>query len=205
MTGFSQFALGGLYADNNPLPITLLDFNVKCVNNLAKIDWSTASETNNDYFTVERSSNGKLFNPFVNVKAAGNSNTIKNYSVNDDHPSSDGITYYRLKQTDYNGKFKYFSTKSINCSNNNSIEPIIVTYPNPFNDIVSFNISNLKDNNINIQITDVLGNRIESKELNDLEVNNLILNFNLSKYKNGIYYYKFTSGSEINTGMIIKN
>ena len=77
------------------------------------LKWTTASETNNDYFTVERSKNAILFNEVCKIKGAGSSDIVMNYTIDDNNPY-DGITYYRLKQTDYNGIEKYFNIISIN-------------------------------------------------------------------------------------------
>lgn len=89
------------------LPIELLYFDVDATDeNSVHIVWSTASETNNDYFTIERSLNGKIFDPIIVVLGAGMSNSIIEYSTVDDSPYF-GTSYYRLKQTDYDGMFEY--------------------------------------------------------------------------------------------------
>ena len=86
--------------------IELLFFNAKLENNTyVDLTWSTASEINNDYFTIERSQNGVYFQEFDIVEGAGNSTHKINYSLIDRDPF-DGISYYRLKQTDYDGKFE---------------------------------------------------------------------------------------------------
>ena len=100
---FSEFTSIG---NGTPLPISLLDFNVRPVLNQVEITWTTASETNNDFFTVERSQDGREFIPIGVVDGAGNSNTILNYKLMDADPYV-GISYYRLKQTDFDGKFEY--------------------------------------------------------------------------------------------------
>ena len=102
-TYFSPYILVGKIS---PLPIELLSFEAICNNNSVNLLWSTASEKNNDYFTIERSSDGITFQTVLTVKGAGNSNQVINYSAIDEKPI-DGIAYYRLKQTDYDGKFEY--------------------------------------------------------------------------------------------------
>ena len=70
------------------------------------MSWSTASEINNDFFTVEKSIDGHIFESIRQVAGAGFSTTVKNYSIYDRNPVS-GISYYRLKQTDYDCNFEY--------------------------------------------------------------------------------------------------
>ena len=77
-TSFSPFTFGSLSPSFNPLPITLLNFDGKMnANNDVELNWRTVSETNNKFFTVERSSDGVYFTPLVNVEAAGNSNAVE--------------------------------------------------------------------------------------------------------------------------------
>lgn len=98
-----------LYAMDNSgsrLPITLIDFTAKVSGSVVQLDWSTASETNNEYFTIERSSEGSSFHPVLTVDGAGNSSGVIDYQAIDPFPMN-GRTYYRLKQTDFNGQFEY--------------------------------------------------------------------------------------------------
>ena len=203
VTGFSQFSWGGFYGVN-PLPISLLDFKAIYGTNQVKIEWITASESNNDFFTVERSTDGKLFSQIAIIKGAGNSNTVINYNSTDNKPI-EGIAYYRLKQTDFDGKFKYIAVKSINCSQSNIIEPSISAFPNPFSGMLFFEANNLNDNHLTIEIFDVLGKKIENKEINNILINSASISFDLSKYNIGVYYYQFSSGNYLKTGKIIKN
>jgi hypothetical protein len=97
----------------NPLPIELILFNGSSEGNYNHITWSTASESNNDYFTVEKTIDGKSFTVVGIVGGAGNS-TVRNDYTLDDNNISQVINYYRLKQTDYDGLFKYSELISIN-------------------------------------------------------------------------------------------
>jgi hypothetical protein len=101
------------------LPVEFLDVNAKVDNDHVNVSWSTASETNNNYFTVERSADGINFEPLGNVKGAGNSNTVLLYGYIDDNPVK-GVSYYRIKQTDFNGNFKYSKTVTVSFDNNNT-------------------------------------------------------------------------------------
>jgi hypothetical protein len=90
----------------SPLPIELLSFTAHPVEKGCGLEWVTASETNNDYFTLERSHDGINFEEAVTVKGAGNSTQTITYRYTDEHAFS-GVSYYRLKQTDYDGHFEY--------------------------------------------------------------------------------------------------
>lgn len=84
------------------LPIELLYFDARKVDDIVKLDWATASETNNDYFAVERSTNGKGFHQLGIVDGAGNSTAVNEYSYRDYQPYEQN--YYRLSQHDFDGK-----------------------------------------------------------------------------------------------------
>jgi len=83
------------------LPIELIQFKATKVGAYVQLDWSTATEINNDYFTVERSVDGENFEVILTEKGAGNSSTQKDYRRYDEQPRV-GYNYYRLSQTDFN-------------------------------------------------------------------------------------------------------
>ncbi|MCU0434406.1 MAG: T9SS type A sorting domain-containing protein [Bacteroidia bacterium] len=85
-----------------PLPVEWLTVTGNCANNHALLRWSTATEQNNDYFTIERSTNGTSWTAIGNVQGAGNSSMINNYQFIDPLPLPT-INYYRIRQTDFNG------------------------------------------------------------------------------------------------------
>ncbi|MBL0340120.1 MAG: T9SS type A sorting domain-containing protein [Bacteroidetes bacterium] len=110
----------------NPLPIELLYFNGKRNHEVVDLKWVTETEINNDYFTVERSDDGTHFSKLMNVDGAGNSTSPLSYFAKDEHPLT-GNSYYRLKQTDYNGSTTLSKIIKINFSSDNSCQ----LYPNP--------------------------------------------------------------------------
>jgi hypothetical protein len=103
-SGWSNWGFGG--GGVNPLPIELLEFSARPNGNQVDVSWSTASEINNERFEVERSSNAQNFAKVATVAGAGNSNTLLSYSASDTQPLQ-GVSYYRLKQIDYNGSYAY--------------------------------------------------------------------------------------------------
>ncbi|NQX98867.1 MAG: T9SS type A sorting domain-containing protein, partial [Flavobacteriales bacterium] len=137
VTAFSPFTLASTTI-NNPLPVTLINFNARINSGVTKLTWTTASEINNDYFTLEKSKDGSHFFSFSEQAGAGNSNNTLNYYDIDENPYK-GVSYYRLKQTDFNGDFEYSKIVTIN----NIKEGTITAFPNPVKNILTFtNISN---------------------------------------------------------------
>jgi len=158
--------------DCGQLPIELLLFNIK-VEYEVMINWSTASETNNDYFTIEKSIDGSNFETIKTIQGAGNSNTIINYSEVDETPIN-GISYYRLKQTDYDGNFTY--SKTISIENNLKNNLISIQDNNIY--------INVNESNYQIKIYDICGKLIY------LKINN---NFNTiisNNFNSGTYIIK---------------
>lgn len=126
-TGISTFSNFGAGIPGSLLPIELSTFNASISGDNVKIKWSTLSETNNDYFTLEKSIDGENWSSIYTCDGAGTSTNVHNYSFIDEDPYS-GLNYYRLKQTDFNGNFVYSSVESIDIKND-SVSFVI--YPNP--------------------------------------------------------------------------
>jgi hypothetical protein len=108
------------------LPVTLLYFTARQNNNQVTLHWATASETDNDYFSIEKSRDGQQFNQVGRVAGAGTSVKKLTYQFNDDFPSG-GVSYYRLKQVDLDGTFTYSKTVKVS----SDITSALRVYPNP--------------------------------------------------------------------------
>ncbi len=113
----------------DPLPIELLDFNVQEISEGILVSWSTASETNNDFFSVERTQSAVSFEPIGILQGAGNSLVKLDYLFIDRRPPV-GTSYYRLKQTDFDGQYSYSTVKSITIDRVLT-EPVLMIFPNP--------------------------------------------------------------------------
>ncbi|MEM7102425.1 MAG: hypothetical protein AAF502_04770 [Bacteroidota bacterium] len=96
----------------SPLPIELLNFEANLENGKVLLEWVTVSEFQNDFFTIERSSDGVVFEELVRIEGAGDSNTENYYHTVDEAPFL-GTSYYRLKQTDFDGEFTYSDVEVI--------------------------------------------------------------------------------------------
>ncbi len=129
----SWFTLGSTTTFNS-LPIELVNFNVQAVENKVDLSWQTASEINNDYFSIERSQDGVNWETTLTMEGAGNSSSLLNYKTLDTNPLS-GTSFYRLKQTDFDGQFTYSKVETITL--NNSFNNDVLVYPNPTNNKIT--------------------------------------------------------------------
>jgi hypothetical protein len=120
-----------------PLPIELLSFSVEAMLENIALNWTTASERENDYFNIERSSDGINFISIFKKNGAGTSTEILNYSFFDNNPLV-GVSYYRLKQTDYDWVSTYSKTKSVVFNIMDGL--VFNVYPNPFSNETTIHI-----------------------------------------------------------------
>jgi hypothetical protein len=190
---FSDFLANG---SSNPLPISLTDFNAQPMLDNVEVTWSTASETNNDYFTIERSKDGVNFKPIAVIDGAGNSNTILNYKLMDYEPY-ERLSYYRLKQTDFDGKFEYSDIKAVNFVKPSQGQNWSV-YPNPSNlNGINITTAALKSNIINLSLTDVTGKLVYNKTISVDKQGGGTQFIEFDQVGTGIYYLTVNDG-EIN-------
>ncbi|HNW69300.1 MAG TPA: hypothetical protein PKI01_02780 [Bacteroidales bacterium] len=175
ITSSSSQTTNNLYYNNVPLPIELLSFEGDCNENGIELNWVTSSETNNDYFTIQKSKNYRDFIDIARISGAGNSNNYQYYSYNDTD-GENGTTYYRLKQTDYNGHFTISKTIYTDCSDIS-------------NQSDSYSIKTTGEKEITIAFSDLPGSEIfiEAFDLNGAEIaiisNDLDVNGGLHSYK----------------------
>lgn len=187
------------------LPIELLNFNAKGEANKVRIYWSTASETNNDFFTIEKSINGIDWKILGTVKGAGTSTQKLNYQSYDYNPVT-GIQYYRLKQTDFDGKYTYSNIAAVDFNENLSFS----LFPNPTrsNSQVYLNInSSVNDGQlILVVVHDAMGKEVLSKINIVGKENGSITAIDPSEtLAPGIYFVTATSDNSIyNQKLVIK-
>jgi subtilisin-like proprotein convertase family protein len=158
LTSFSEFGVGDGSSGGGPLPIELINFDAK-LNDRAEVElnWATAIEINNDYFTIERSDDGTIFEPILEVAGAGNSTVMRTYKDVDQDPLL-GISYYRLKQTDFDGTSTYSQIRSVSLVRS-KVEPSMVVYPNPSEGNIKVKSSGI-EGMVAIMITDIQGKTI---------------------------------------------
>ena len=185
----NDFYISSVNASSS-LPIELLYFKATCENNSTKLNWATASETNNDYFSAEKSQDGLTFENINNIPGAGNSNTTLYYSATDEKPFS-GITYYRLKQTDYNGNYTYSDIVSASCSQDSHISMLISQSENGVNLYITPN-----DNKIlTLSIFDISGRLAYNKNISTISTESP-LTISPVFFNAGIYLFRLQSETE---------
>ena len=176
----------------SPLPIELVSFEATLTEGKqVLLNWITSTEKNNDYFEIQRSDDAYNWTVIGIQKGLGNSVILKNYQFTDKEPYS-SISYYRLKQIDFDKTFTYSKVVSVDMAS--LPESISNLHPNPTKDIVNFNWKASKKGNIIIELLDYKGETVYS-DLKQVEegINSLMLD--VGEYKNGIYLLKITSQS----------
>ncbi|MFN5167994.1 MAG: T9SS type A sorting domain-containing protein [Cyclobacteriaceae bacterium] len=119
-----------------PLPVELTNFKGRWSDNEVQLEWATASELNNDFFTIERSQSGEVFEEIERVKGAGTTQLAKTYRAADSNAPA-GLAYYRLRQTDFDGTFTFSNVIRVDvpvgaswvmAPNPNSGEPVVIRF-----------------------------------------------------------------------------
>ena len=155
-----------------PLPIILEDFYGYVNNNKEVVlNWSTFSETNNDYYTLEKSIDGNNYNYIGKVSGSGNSNIIRTYKFIDSENNSS--YYYRLKQTDYDGKSSYCKIIYINKYKNKDFH--IINNKLEFNTITNVEIYDIYGNRLYIETNNIINYLLETNNFYIIKIDNTIV------------------------------
>jgi hypothetical protein len=170
------------------LPIDLQFFNASANGKEVLVNWTSASELNNNYYSVERSRNNLDFEEAGTVQGAGNSNSVNFYSYTDRHPYLSGISYYRLKQVDIDGTSHL--TKSIPVSFNGQSISVTATYAQ--SNVLRIFISSSQETTISYNLVNTLGDIIKegSKTLSD-GMNDLTIH--MENNPQGVYYLRLNA------------
>jgi len=193
----SSFITVGSILSTTPLPIELTTFEANCTDSQVQLFWQTASETNNKFFSIERSQNGVNFENVERIDGGGNSSTPLFYNWTDLNPLA-GTSYYRLTQTDYDGETNVLSTKSVGCQELH----VVNVYPNPFNESLTLDLGGLTEYPVSVSIVDALGRVVyqeiitETKNRNELQIAQSLLP--------GTYFLNINTRNQIITKKIIK-
>ncbi len=202
----SNSGSGGVLTVDCALPSELLSFTVDSYEGTKVIcSWVTATETANDYFIIERSSDGNNFWEAGRVKGAGNSNSEQHYSFVD-HPAIFGVeeVYYRLRQVDYNGRYSYSQVVSLLINNEKPILKIYPTISDGKNTVLS--ISGVQLQAATIIICNIFGQEIFSRPV--CNTDNLTYGFSQAiviggELDRGIYFVRVISGGRIYSERLI--
>lgn len=185
----------------SPLPIELLDFHVIRKDKDALLEWSTASEINNDHFEIERSFDAQTFLKIGTEKGAGNSTQLTDYDYTDagvGNSISSGIIYYRLKQVDFDGKFSYSGIQSISFE----ADGAMVIYPNPTKGELTINFTSAAEYEMAVRVIDILGAIVKETKVT-VNSGNQDIHMDLNELANGHYKLMLIAPTGIVTHKII--
>lgn len=198
-TGFTAFSKFVVATSAEILPIELVNYSIKCAQNKAILNWQTASESNNHYFTIWRSKDGISFDSLAFVYGAGNSNQLSNYSWTDNF--NNDITpnpyyYYTISQTNFSGEKIYFDTKFFD----KSCDLGINVFPNPMFDkgTLAFYINN--NSMVSATLYNALGQLVkEYMKEKSFENGSHLTELNFEGMSSGIYYLNVNINNEVST------
>ena len=189
LTGFSRFILTD---GDSPLPVELTSFTSSVNRRDVNLSWTTATETNNSGFEIERSSENSQWTKVGFVNGNGTTASLSNYGYNDRNLAS-GKYNYRLKQIDYNGQYAYFNLNSeVNIGLPVKFD-LSQNYPNPFNPATTINYDIPVDGKVSIILYDISGREV-SKLVNEVKpAGYYTVSFNGSSLSSGTYFYRIIS------------
>lgn len=203
--GPELFTLGTTSSEFHPLPVELILFAGKDEGGQIRLDWSTATETNNDYFDVQHSTDGANFQTIGQVAGAGTSATQNNYYFVHHNPAS-GINYYRLKQVDFDGNFEFHyviavHSESIALSNNQEFS----IYPNPYSTgDLTIELDNMEPNSsFTLYVVSITGNVIYQNNLTVPENQKFVNLDQLNELAKGIYLVNIRQNTNLTTKRLI--
>ncbi len=180
-----------LAAGSSPLPIELVAFDAKKSGKEVNLSWTTSSEINNDYFTIERAANGIDFEKMFDIDGAGNSTSTLSYFVIDKTPLS-GANYYRLMQTDYDGNSTYSAIRTVNFNENGHYS----VYPNPVTTKSDIIVKVPTSGTFKVNIFDSSGRLIYSSDEIADEDNSIVVKTENLNCNSGIYQLLVTGAQD---------
>ncbi len=164
-------------------PVALISFSAEMVGEHAEINWTTASEENNDYFIVQKSTDNINFEEIDMVKGAGNSNTILKYQSLD-YNLGEGTTYYRLKQVDYDSKFSISNVVAVRNNPDNEV----AIFPNPSNG--QMKVETKED--VEVTVYTISGQEIANYSFQANTINTI----DITKQPKGIYFLSYITNNK---------
>jgi len=188
------------YSGCSALPIELLAFDAFPFGDNVKCPWNTASETNNDFFTVERSKDAMSFTAIGVVDGSGTTSESNSYEYVDAAPYQ-GLSYYRLKQTDFSGTYSYSETKAVY----RAPMQVVNIYPNPAESETNIVIGSDQDTPINVQVYNSIG-QIKDDFHDEIFAGHTTVSLGTESYSSGLYLFRITtpSGEQIESVFVRK-
>ncbi len=201
-TVYDKIVTLGSKDHNTVLPIELTSFSATCDGRSSYVMWTTATEKNNDYFSLERSDDAINFVEIARIAGAGNSIEPLSYSYTD-YGVYGGDNYYRLVQVDYDGTRTASEIIVTNCVEASG-EPEVLAYPNPFNSDLTVELENFGDRPASIEVYDVLG-RLVYVEKADAPQNSYQTILHLDGLSNSTYTVRVSTSDFVINRKVVKD
>ncbi|WP_424964013.1 T9SS type A sorting domain-containing protein [Ekhidna sp.] len=199
----SELDCGDATCSDSPLPVDLLYFNAIAESEI-KINWATATEINNDYFSIERSEDGVNYYEIGKVNGNGDSNQEITYSFTDKFVLAP-VEYYRLKQVDFDGMYEHFQVKRVE-TNLEKKQVQILAYPTLVQN-GKVNLSSTQSFQVQeITIYNLAGGESQNLSQHTIQENPLSYLVDLSGLTKGFYLLRLTTsdGNEFSTRLMVK-
>lgn len=187
---------------NTILPIELMSFTAACNGRYVNLEWTTATERNNDYFIVERSDDAINFTEIARVAGAGNSIEQLDYNYTD-YSAAGGDNYYRLVQVDYDGTRTASEIVVANCSEAEG-EPDVQVFPNPFHNDLTIHMENFGGTIVSIEVYDMLGRIVMQKTIG-VDGSSEETMLQLDNLSNGTYNVRISTKELVINKQVVKN
>ncbi|AFH49003.1 Hypothetical protein IALB_1293 [Ignavibacterium album JCM 16511] len=175
------------------IPVELVSFTATSTKEGVVLNWITATETNNAGFTIERGNDSENFTEIGFVGGKGTTTELNVYTFLDNSVKQ-GTYFYRLKQTDYDGTFKYLNVVNVNIGLPTKFI-LEQNYPNPFNPSTKISYALSNPELVSLKVFDILGNEVANLVNEFQQAGVYEIEFNASELPSGIYYYRLTAGN----------
>ena len=195
VNSYSPFTFGSTDVNVNPLPVEVVDFTGHQDGNAVVLEWTTLSEKDNDYFEIERSTDGENFVTLGHVAGAGNSTAKINYSFADNEPVQ-GRAYYRLSQVDYDGTRSY-ADRLVSVAYTAGSDISLTIVPNPTRGQFNVRITGATDG-----IAQLLTQ--SGRLMRVVEIYSSDESIDISDLPNGIYILQYQTGENVVYERVVK-
>jgi hypothetical protein len=198
----------GIFIFTGELPVEFLFLTIKNNTKYVILSWSTVSELNNQGFEIERSVDKERWRLIGFKKGNGTTTETHNYTFVDDLVGvNSSKLYYRLKQIDFDGSFKYSDILEVRVNIPNKFE-LYQNYPNPFNPATKIkysipSVGTQRAVSIQLKVYDILGNEVATLVNEEKQAGKYEVEFNAEGLSSGIYYYTLKVGEFVSTKKMI--
>lgn len=183
--------LKGMFSNN--IPVELTSFAASVADGKVILDWTTATETNNARFEIQRRSGNDDWSVIGSVRGSGTTTSTTAYRFTD-NSAVNGIYTYRLKQIDFDGSYEFSQVIEVNVGTPSEFA-LYQNYPNPFNPSTMISFALPQRDNVSLKIYDILGNEVALLLSGKLEAGNHTVEFNAAGLSSGVYLYQLQNSA----------